>query len=150
MAEAAMRRSVRNPAYQSFMLLRVGFTIAPILFGLDKFFNWMVDWPNYLAPWLNRLVPGSAQQFMYVVGAVEILAGLLVAFAPEIGGYVVALWLGGIVINILTVQPPEYYDVALRDIGLMVGALALARLAVAFRTRAVMTEPTRHEARRAA
>jgi uncharacterized membrane protein YphA (DoxX/SURF4 family) len=123
---------VRTAAFQAFLLLRVAFTAAPILFGLDKFFNWTVHWPDYLAPWINHIVPGSGQDFMYFVGAVEIAAGILVAVVPRIGAPVVALWLGGIVINLLTANPPEYYDIALRDFGLMLGALTLTRLAWAF------------------
>jgi len=122
----------RDPAYQVYLLLRVGFVVAPILFGLDKFFNWTVDWTNYLAPWIDRIVPGSAQDFMYVVGAIEIAAGILVAVAPRIGGFVVAGWLFGIVVNLLTVDAPKFYDIALRDFGLMLGALALGRLAMKF------------------
>jgi uncharacterized membrane protein YphA (DoxX/SURF4 family) len=122
-------------ARQAYLLLRVGFTAAPILFGLDKFFNWMVDWPVYLAPWLDDLLPGSAQQFMYVVGVVEIAAGLAVAIAPRFGAYLVAAWLGGIILNLLTHDPPRYYDIALRDFGLLLGALTLGRLAQAFATR---------------
>jgi hypothetical protein len=124
---------IRNGAMQAFLLLRVGFTVAPILFGLDKFFNWTVHWPDYLAGWINNIAPGSAQDFMYFVGAVEIAAGLVVAVAPMIGGPLVALWLAGIIVNLLTKNPPEYYDIALRDFGLMLGALTLARLAFAFR-----------------
>ena len=120
---------LQRAAVQSFWLLRIGFTAAPILFGLDKFFNWTVHWPDYLAGWINNIVPGSGQDFMYVVGAIEIAAGLLVAVAPRVGGPVVAAWLAGIVVNLLTVNPPEYYDIALRDFGLMLGALTLARLA---------------------
>jgi hypothetical protein len=123
-----------DPAYQVFLLLRTGFTIAPILFGLDKFFNWTVDWTQYLAPWINDIVPGSAQDFMYFVGVVEIMAGLTVLVVPWIGGFLVAAWLGGIVVNLLTNNPPEYYDIALRDFGLFLAALALGRLALAFRT----------------
>jgi uncharacterized membrane protein YphA (DoxX/SURF4 family) len=122
-------------ARQAFWLLRIGFTVAPILFGVDKFFNWTVDWPDYLAGWVNDIVPGSGQDFMYVVGAIEIAAGLLVAFAPRIGAFVVAAWLAGIVINLLTNDPPEYYDIALRDFGLMLGALTLGRLALALNAR---------------
>jgi hypothetical protein len=124
----------RDAAYQVFLLLRTGFTIAPILFGIDKFFNWTVDWPQYLAPWINDIVPGSAQDFMYFVGVVEIVAGLVVLTVPWIGGFLVAAWLGGIVVNLLTNNPPEYYDIALRDFGLFLAALALGRLALAFRT----------------
>jgi hypothetical protein len=120
---------IRGAAYQAFWLLRVGFTVAPILFGIDKFFNWTVHWPDYLAGWINNIVPGSAQDFMYFVGGVEIAAGLIVAVAPMIGAPLVAAWLAGIIINLLTNNPPEYYDIALRDFGLMLGALTLTRLA---------------------
>jgi uncharacterized membrane protein YphA (DoxX/SURF4 family) len=138
------RDPVRNTAYQGYLLLRIGFVAAPILFGLDKFFNWMVDWPDYLAPWLNRLLPGTAQQFLYVVGAVEILAGLLVLISPKWGSLVVAVWLAGIVVNLLTADPPEYYDIALRDFGLFLGALALNRLATAFGATTIVAE-VRHK-----
>jgi uncharacterized membrane protein YphA (DoxX/SURF4 family) len=123
--------AVSTAAHQAFWLLRIGFTVAPILFGVDKFFNWSVHWPDYLAGWINTIVPGSGQEFMYFVGGVEILAGILVALAPRIGAFVVAGWLAGIVINLLTNNPPEYYDIALRDFGLMLGALTLGRLALA-------------------
>ena len=128
---AARDEGVRlgNPTHQGYLLLRAAFTVAPILFGLDKFFNFMVDWPKYLAPWINDIVPGSAQDFLYVVGAVEISAGVVVGVAPWLGAYVVAAWLGGIVVNLLSVDPPTYYDIALRDFGLMLGALSLGRLA---------------------
>ncbi|MGH8866894.1 MAG: hypothetical protein ACRDYU_02720 [Actinomycetes bacterium] len=119
-----------SPAYQAFLLLRTVFTVAPILFGLDKFTNLLVDWPIYLAPWINDLVPGDAQAAMYAVGVVEIVAGLAVAVAPRFGGLLVAAWLAGIIVNL--VSQGEYYDIALRDFGLLVGALALARLAVAY------------------
>ena len=120
--------AVRNDAgYQAFLLLRIAFAVAPIAFGLDKFFNVLVDWPIYLAPWINDIAPGSGQDFMYFVGAIEIVAGVLVALKPRYGAYVVAGWLGGIIINLLTLS--GYYDVALRDFGLMLAALTLARLA---------------------
>lgn len=131
-AEATPADGVRGAAYQAFWLLRIGFTVAPILFGIDKFFNWTVHWPDYLAGWINNIMPGSAQDFMYFVGVVEIAAGLIVAVAPVIGAPLVAAWLAGIVINLLTNNPPEYYDIALRDFGLMLGALTLTRLAWAF------------------
>jgi hypothetical protein len=117
-----------SPVQQTFWLLRVGFTAAPILFGLDKFTNLMVDWSIYLAPWLDRRIPGSADDFMMAVGVVEIAAGLLVAVRPSIGGLVVAGWLAGIIGNLLIT--PGYYDIALRDFGLLLGALSLARLAL--------------------
>ena len=115
---------------QAFTLLRTVFTIAPILFGLDKFFNVLTDWTQYLAPWIDDIVPGTAQQAMYAVGVVEIVAGLVVALMPRFGGYLVAAWLAGIIVNLLTLG--DFYDVALRDFGLFVAALALARLAAAF------------------
>jgi hypothetical protein len=117
-------------AHQAFWLLRIGFTVAPILFGLDKFFNWTVHWPSYLAPWISEILDGR-QEFMYYVGGIEMAAGLLVAFAPRIGAFVVAAWLAGIVTNLLTYDAPRYYDIALRDFGLMLAALTLARLALA-------------------
>jgi DoxX len=111
-------------------MLRVAFAIAPIAFGLDKFFNVMVDWPLYLAPWINDVMPGSGQDFMYLVGGVEIVAGVLVALKPRYGAPLVAAWLVGIIVNLLTV--PGFYDVALRDFGLLIGALALTRLAFTY------------------
>jgi hypothetical protein len=122
--------SLSNPAYQAFLALRTVFTVAPIAFGLDKFLNLLVDWPAYLAPWVDGLVPGSAQQAMYAVGAIEIVAGVAVALAPRFGGWLVAAWLAGIILNLLTI--PGFYDIALRDFGLLVGAVALARLAVVY------------------
>ena len=116
-----------DPAYQAFLLLRIAFTVAPILFGLDKFANVMVDWESYLAPWINDIAPGSAQDFMYFVGATEILAGVIVALKPRYGAYIVAAWLAGIIINLLSHS--GFYDIALRDFGLMLAALTLARLA---------------------
>jgi hypothetical protein len=116
-----------DPAQQAFLVLRTAFTVAPIVFGLDKFANILTDWPQYLAPWMDGLVPGTAQQAMYVVGIVEIVAGLVVAFRPRYGGLLVAAWLFGIILNLLTL--PGYYDVALRDVGLLAGAIALWRLA---------------------
>jgi uncharacterized membrane protein YphA (DoxX/SURF4 family) len=120
----------RDPRYQAFALLRLAFTVAPIAFGLDKFFNVMVDWPNYLAPWINDIAPGTGQEFMYFVGVTEIVAGVLVALKPRYGAYVVAAWLGGIIVNLLTYS--GFYDIALRDFGLMLGALTLARLAAVY------------------
>ena len=129
-----VRGRTADPTHQAFLILRSAFTVAPILFGLDKFFNLMVDWPDYLAPWLDRLVPGTAQEFMYAVGVIEILAGVLVALTPRFGGLVVAAWLAEIVVNLLTAEP-RFYDIALRDFGLLLGALALARLAAGMHAR---------------
>jgi uncharacterized membrane protein YphA (DoxX/SURF4 family) len=120
----------REPAYQAFLLLRLAFTVAPIAFGLDKFFNVMVDWTQYLAPWIDDVLPGDASDGMHIVGVIEIVAGLAVAFRPRYGAPLVAAWLLGIIVNLLTYS--GYYDVALRDFGLMLGALTLARLAWAY------------------
>src|ERR671936_61248 len=98
---AALRS--HDAGYHAFLMLRLAFAVAPIAFGLDKFFNVLVDWPIYLAPWINDIAPGSGQDFMYVVGAVEILAGVLVAIKPRYGAPVVAAWLAGIILNLLTV-----------------------------------------------
>src|SRR5918994_6336269 len=115
------RADWRDARYQAFAMMRLAFTVAPIAFGLDKFFNELVHWPNYLAPWMNDIAPGTGQEFMYVVGAIEILAGVIVALKPRYGAYVVAAWLGGIIISLLTHS--GYYDIALRDFGLMLAAL---------------------------
>ncbi len=123
----ASERLRTDPAFQAFTLLRIGFTVAPILFGLDKFANVLVDWTIYLAPWINDIIPGTASQAMHVIGVVEIVAGIAVAVRPRYGAYLVAAWLGGIIFNLLTYS--GFYDIALRDFGLMLGALTLARLA---------------------
>lgn len=122
-----------DPAYQAFTLLRVGFTVAPILFGIDKFLNWLVDWEAYLAPAIDDIVPGTAHQAMLAVGVIEIVAGVVVAVRPRVGAYVVAAWLAGIIVNLLIAA--DFYDVALRDFGLFLAALTLARLAVVFDSR---------------
>ena len=117
-----------DPVAQATLLLRIGFTVAPILFGLDKFANVLTDdWTRYLAPAFNDIIPGSAEDAMHIVGVIEILAGLIVAVAPRIGGLIVAGWLAGIIVNLLIVG--GYGDIALRDFGLLLGALTLARLA---------------------
>ena len=128
---AALRSVLREDAgYQAFLLLRIAFTVAPIAFGLDKFFNVMVDWTQYLAPWINDILPGDASDGMHIVGVVEIAAGLVVAVKPKFGAPLVAAWLFGIIVNLLTYS--GYYDVALRDFGLMLAALTLTRLAWAY------------------
>jgi uncharacterized membrane protein YphA (DoxX/SURF4 family) len=120
----------RDPAAQAFLLLRVAFSVAPMLFGLDKFAEVLSDdWTRYLATEFNDILPGNAQDGMYLVGVVEIVAGLVVLLAPRIGGLLVAGWLAGIIVSLLLVG--GYGDIALRDFGLLVGALALARLASA-------------------
>jgi hypothetical protein len=131
-----------DPVAQSFLLLRVAFVAAPILFGLDKFAEVMIsDWPKYLAPEFNDIIPGSAQDAMYIVGGVEILAGLVVLVAPRFGGLLVAGWLAGIIVSLLLVG--GYADIALRDFGLLLGALTLARLASAYSTRSPEAHPLR-------
>jgi hypothetical protein len=124
--------SLQDPAYQAFMLLRIGFAVAPILFGLDKFFHVLVDWDIYLAPEFTDLFNAEAHTLMYAVGVIEIAAGIIVAVWPRFGGYLVAAWLAGIILNLLLIG--DFYDIALRDFGLLLGALALARLATAFRS----------------
>jgi hypothetical protein len=119
--------------HEAFLILRTAFTVAPILFGLDKFANVMTDWPKYLAGQFNDLIPGSAHQAMLAVGVIEVVAGLLVAWRPRIGSYVVALWLAGIIANLLLLG--GYGDIALRDFGLLLAALALGRLAPAYSRR---------------
>jgi uncharacterized membrane protein YphA (DoxX/SURF4 family) len=117
----------RDARYQGFMLLRAGYTVLPLAMGIDKFFNAMVSWPKYLADWIDNIAPGTAQQFMYFVGGVEILAGLIVLIKPRYGAYIVAAWLAGIVINLFSYG--EWWDIGVRDVGLMLGALTLGRLA---------------------
>ena len=119
-----------RPAYQAYVVLYLGFAALPILAGLDKFFHLLVNWDQYLAPLVTRVLPVGGHTFMLAVGVIEIAAGLLVVFRPRIGAYVVALWLWGIILNLLLV--PGYYDIALRDFGLSLGALALARLSQEF------------------
>ncbi|MEX2421637.1 MAG: DoxX family membrane protein [Actinomycetota bacterium] len=133
----------RGPAYQGYLILRVGFVLVPILSGVDKFFNFMVEWPRFLAPWVDDLMPGSDQEFMYVVGAIEIVAGIVVLLSPKWGSLLVAAWLGAIVVNLLTFDPPRYYDIAARDFAIMLAALTLNRLATAFGATTVVQE-TRH------
>jgi hypothetical protein len=132
-AVAVRSPSLADPAFQAFWLLRIGFVVAPIAFGLDKFFHVLVDWDRYLAPEFADLFNAEAHTLMYAVGVIEIVAGLVVAVRPRFGGYLVAAWLAGIIVNLLLIG--DYYDIALRDFGLLVGALALARLADAFPAR---------------
>jgi uncharacterized membrane protein YphA (DoxX/SURF4 family) len=143
-------RTTRDPAYQGYLLLRIGFVVAPIVSGLDKFFNVLGDWKDYLAPWIDRIMPGTAQEFMYFVGAVEIAAGIVVLISPKWGSLLVAAWLGAIIVNLLTAEPPEYYDIALRDFGLFLAALTLNRLATAFGATTIARELRVERARAAA
>lgn len=126
LAEVAHRVRTES-AYGAYLLLRVGFTALPILFGVDKFFNVLTNWEHYLAPWIIRLIPITGHQAMLVVGVIEIVAGLAVAIKPRYAAYIVAAWLGGIIINL--VSYPGFYDIALRDFGLLLAAVTLARLA---------------------
>jgi uncharacterized membrane protein YphA (DoxX/SURF4 family) len=121
---------VHNPAYQAYRLLHVAFVVAPILAGLDKFFHLIVNWDQYLAPISARLLGGHGHEFMLVVGVIEIIAGIGVLLKPKIFAYVVAIWLLGIIVNLLLI--PGYYDIALRDVGLCLAALALGRLSALF------------------
>jgi hypothetical protein len=119
-----------NPAHQAYRILQVAFVVAPIIAGGDKFFHYLVNWDMYLAPVINDLLGGNGHTFMLVVGVIEIAAGIGVAIKPKFFAYVVAAWLTGIVINLLLAQ--NFYDIALRDVGLALGALALARLSHRF------------------
>ena len=122
--------TTRRPAYQAYQILYIGFIAAPFLAGLDKFTHFLTNWDQYLAPAVERLLPVSGHTFMLFVGIVEMAAAVLVATRPRIGAYVVAAWLLGIIVNLLLI--PGYFDVALRDFGLALGALALARLSEEF------------------
>ena len=127
---AAASAGISRPAYQAYQILHIGFVVAPVIAGLDKFFHLLVNWDMYLAPVIARLSPVGGHGLMLLVGVVEIIAGISVALKPRIGAYVVALWLWGIILNLVLI--PSYFDVALRDFGLSLGALALARLSQEF------------------
>src|SRR5688572_1600933 len=120
-------------AQQAYLLLWLGFIAAPILAGADEFFHLLANWDKYLAPVVDRVLGGHGHEFMLVVGVVEIVAGIGVALWPRIFAYVVAAWLFGIIVNLLLFPPSlAHYDVALRDFGLLLGALALGRLSGRF------------------
>jgi uncharacterized membrane protein YphA (DoxX/SURF4 family) len=127
MAEATTVR-VNSPSYQAYQILHIAFTVAPMIAGIDKFLHFLVNWDQYLSPIVPRTLGISAHSFMLGVGVIEVIAGLLVAIAPRIGGWVVGLWLCGIIVNLLTI--PAHLDIALRDLGLALGAFALARLSI--------------------
>ena len=131
-----------DPGEQAFMILRAAFTVAPILFGLDKFFHLMANWDRYLAPALSGPLPFTPHQLMYAVGAIEVIAGLVVAIHPRLGAPVVAAWLVGIIVNLLLI--PGFYDVALRDFGLFLAAIALARLATRYDPRPLLWVARKH------
>ena len=121
----------RDPAAQAFLVMRIAFVVAPIVFGIDKFAHVLTDdWTRYLATQFNDIIPGSASDAMHMVGVVEIIAGLVVLVSPRFGGLLVAAWLGGIIVSLLLVG--GYGDIAMRDFGLLLAALSLSRLATAF------------------
>ena len=132
-SDLGISSTAARPAYQSYLVLLTGFAALPIIAGVDKFFHLLVNWDQYLAPVVTQILPVSGQTFMLAVGVIEIAAGLLVAVRPQIGAYIVALWLWGIIVNLLLIQ--SHYDIALRDFGLSLGALALARLSQEFDSR---------------
>ena len=127
---AASLEDTSTPAYQAYQILHIGFTVAPLLAGLDKFLHLLTNWDQYLAPVVNNTLGGRGHQFMLVVGVIEMIAGVGVLLKPKIFGYVVGLWLLGIIVNLLLI--PGFFDVALRDLGLSLGAFALARLAAIY------------------
>ena len=129
-ANAIEKTSLSSHAHQAYMILLVAFTVAPIIAGVDKFLNALVNWSQYLSPVATSFLGGASQQFMYLVGVIEIVAGIGVFLKPKIFAYVVAAWLGLIIVNLLLI--PGYFDVALRDLGLLLGALALGRLSSEF------------------
>jgi uncharacterized membrane protein HdeD (DUF308 family) len=123
-----------SPSYQAYQILHIAFTIAPLIAGVDKFFHFLVNWDQYLSPLVTQTLHVAPHTFMLGVGVIEIVAGLLVAFMPAVGAWIVGLWLCGIIVNLLSI--PAYFDIALRDLGLALGSFALARLAAEFETRA--------------
>ncbi len=134
--EHASRPDRSDVTYQAYAILRTAFVVAPVVFGLDKFTNILVQWDQYLAPTLSSPLPVTPHQAMYAVGVIEIVAGLVVALHPRLGAIVVAAWLGGIILNLLLL--PGFYDVALRDFGLLLSAVALQRLATRYDPRPVL------------
>lgn len=133
-SDASVGIRTQSPSYQAYQILHVAFVVAPVIAGADKFFHFLVNWDQYLSPLVTRMLPLSGHRVMLGVGLIEIVAGLLVAFMPAVGGLVVGAWLCGIILNLLSI--PGYYDVALRDLGLALGAFALSRLATEFDSRA--------------
>ena len=123
---SARATDTSRPGYQAYQILRLAFIVAPILMGLDKFLGVLVNWDQYLSAFANNVLGGYGHEFMYVVGVIEIIAGIGVLLKPKIFAYVVAAWLGLIIVNLLMI--PGYFDVALRDFGLLLAALALGRL----------------------
>jgi hypothetical protein len=149
-----LRGDIRDPRFQAYLLLWVGFIVAPILFGIDKYFNWMTYWPKYLWVGFPHFFWNVAPlHFMYFVGAVEILAGVLVFLVPRFSPYVIVGWLGGIITNLVIISAAQgghvnvYWDIALRDFGLLIAALALARLGATYAPNPFRRgqQPVRHE-----
>jgi len=128
LGQGAVAAEHSRPSYQAYQILHFAFTVAPILAGLDKFFHLLCNWDQYLAPWIAHLSPVGSHNLMLAIGAVEIIAGLLVAVKPKIGAPVVAVWLIGIIVNLVSMG--TYFDIALRDLGLSLGAWALWRLSL--------------------
>jgi hypothetical protein len=122
---------IASPSYQAYQILHVAFTVAALVAGLDKFFHFLVNWDMYLSPIVPRMLGISGHSFMLGVGVIEVIAGLIVAAVPWVGGWIVGVWLCGIVVNLLSI--PGYFDIALRDVGLALGAFALARLGEDYR-----------------
>lgn len=129
-SDSVVARDTASPSYQAYQILHIAFTVAPVLAGLDKFLGLMTNWDKYLAPEVNNMLGGRGHQFMLAVGVIEIVAGIGVLIKPKLFAYVVAAWLLGIIVNLLLVG--GYLDVALRDLGLLLGALALARLSAIY------------------
>ena len=129
-SEAHPHSVARDPAQRAYQLLHWGLVLVPMVAGVDKFFQWLTDWDQYLAPAVERALPFSAQTFMRITGVAELCAAVIVAVWPRIGGYVVAAWLTGIVVDLLLAR--GWYDIVLRDVGLIVAALALSWLAKAY------------------
>jgi len=133
-----LRGDLRDPTYQAFVILWAAFSLAPVLFGVDKFFNWMTHWPKYLWVGFPHFFGVTSQQFMYGVGVIEIVGGLGVLLLPRFSPYIIAGWLGGIITNLIIYSAAEgghtgvYWDIALRDFGLLLAALALTRLAAVY------------------
>jgi hypothetical protein len=130
MASESATVRVNSPAYQAYQILHIAFTAAPVIAGIDKFFHFLVNWDQYLSPIVPRVLGINGHTFMLGVGVIEVIAGFIVAVAPRIGGWIVGLWLCGIIVNLLTI--PAHLDIALRDLGLALGAFALARLSTDF------------------
>ena len=130
MASETTAIRISNPSYQAYQILHIAFTVAPVVAGIDKFFHFLVNWDMYVAPIAPRMLGVTAHTFMLGVGVIEVIAGLIVAVAPRIGGWIVGLWLCGIIVNLLLLG--TYFDVALRDLGLALGAFALARISTEY------------------